>query len=188
VLDSIGGLNLLLRPVVWAPGDGYPITDLEPPVRTRLRFKGEDVVAITDVLEALEDLIEKEDEEPEAPDANEADAAEPPQSGVTPRATLSCDTVLLAEELHHADDSWLRDLLDSLNERRQVVLEGPPGTGKTYLAQKLVEACELTPNQQALVQFHPTYSYEDFIGIPADRKRRLRAAAKCRTRSPQTDR
>ena len=26
-----------------------------------------------------------------------------------------------------------------------------------------MEACGLTPNQQALVQFQPTYSYEDFV-------------------------
>lgn len=57
----------------------------------------------------------------------------------------------------------MRELLESLNERRQVVLEGPPGTGKTWVAQRLLEACGLTPNQQALVQFHPTYSYEDFV-------------------------
>lgn len=29
--------------------------------------------------------------------------------------------------------------------------------------QKLLEACGLTPNEQAFVQFHPTYSYEDFV-------------------------
>jgi 5-methylcytosine-specific restriction protein B len=42
-------------------------------------------------------------------------------------------------------------------------LEGPPGTGKTFTVQKLLTSCGLTPNEQALVQFHPTYSYEDFV-------------------------
>ena len=40
---------------------------------------------------------------------------------------------------------------------------GPPGCGKTFLVQALLEACGLTEAQSALVQFHPTYSYEDFV-------------------------
>jgi hypothetical protein len=46
---------------------------------------------------------------------------------------------------------------------KQVVLEGPPGTGKTFLVQRLLEACGMPEAQWALVQFHPTYSYEDFV-------------------------
>jgi 5-methylcytosine-specific restriction protein B len=65
--------------------------------------------------------------------------------------------------MHHVDSSWLDELLISLNERKQVVLEGPPGTGKTFLVQKLLDACGVVEGQSALVQFHPTYSYEDFV-------------------------
>ena len=76
---------------------------------------------------------------------------------------LSCDTDALAAKLHHADGSWLEELMISLNERKQVVLEGPPGTGKTFLVQHLLDACGVPEAQSALVQFHPTYSYEDFV-------------------------
>src|ERR1019366_2584971 len=33
----------------------------------------------------------------------------------------------------------------------------------TYLVLKLLEACGVVESQSALVQFHPTYSYEDFV-------------------------
>ncbi|MBI1377783.1 MAG: AAA domain-containing protein, partial [Frankiales bacterium] len=158
-LDSVGGTSVLLRPVTWSVGEGPAITDLPGPVRTRLRFKGEDVVNLTDILDELENLESGDQPAPEEPDQPDVPLDEP----VLAVARLSCDTVSLAALLHHENDSWLRELLVSLNERKQVILEGPPGTGKTYVAQRLVEACGLTENQWALVQFHPTYSYEDFV-------------------------
>jgi 5-methylcytosine-specific restriction enzyme B len=51
---------------------------------------------------------------------------------------------------------------------RNVVLYGPPGTGKTWIAKQV--ACALTGEDApgpdslwSLVQFHPSYAYEDFI-------------------------
>jgi hypothetical protein len=47
---------------------------------------------------------------------------------------------------------------------RQIILAGPPGTSKTFVAQQLVKY--LTRGDQArshLVQFHPSYSYEQFV-------------------------
>jgi 5-methylcytosine-specific restriction protein B len=44
-----------------------------------------------------------------------------------------------------------------------LVFYGPPGTGKTYLAMKLAEHFGGGPEQVKIVQFHPSYSYEDFF-------------------------
>ena len=40
---------------------------------------------------------------------------------------------------------------------------GPPGTGKTFVAQKLAASLAGTEKRVRLVQFHPSYAYEDFV-------------------------
>lgn len=51
------------------------------------------------------------------------------------------------------------DVFALLNERQFVVLEGPPGTGKTRLAGRLAERV----GSSTLIQFHPARTYEDFV-------------------------
>lgn len=170
-LQSIGGMTLLTRAVTWYPDLAPEVKSLPASIRTRVRFKGEDVLDLTDLASALADL-RPEDEEAERPEdlGDEADLpAEPTDDGkdeapaVVEPAVLACDEAALAAQLHHVDASWISELMISINERKQVVLEGPPGTGKTFLVQALLDACGVTEAQSALVQFHPTYSYEDFV-------------------------
>ena len=60
------------------------------------------------------------------------------------------------------DQAELAKIADLLWEKKQIILYGPPGTGKTYLASKL--AHHLTEDGAVkLVQFHPSYTYEDFF-------------------------
>jgi 5-methylcytosine-specific restriction protein B len=59
---------------------------------------------------------------------------------------------------------WLRETVELLNDKRQIVLYGPPGTGKTFLAQELCKALvESSGGEYSIVQFHPSYAYEDFF-------------------------
>jgi 5-methylcytosine-specific restriction protein B len=59
---------------------------------------------------------------------------------------------------------WIRETVDLLNDKRQIVLYGPPGTGKTFLAQELCKALvEGAGGEYDVVQFHPSYAYEDFF-------------------------
>jgi hypothetical protein len=70
--------------------------------------------------------------------------------------------IALAEELLLADRD-LAEIRDLLEAKNQVVFYGPPGTGKTFVARKLALALAGSPDRVKLVQFHPSYSYEDFV-------------------------
>jgi hypothetical protein len=55
---------------------------------------------------------------------------------------------------------WLK----AIERKKQAIIYGPPGTGKTHIAQAIARL--LTADKDGLismVQFHPAYSYEDFI-------------------------
>jgi hypothetical protein len=55
---------------------------------------------------------------------------------------------------------WIR----SIERKGQAIVYGPPGTGKTFIAEKLALHLIGGGNGfQELVQFHPAYSYEDFV-------------------------
>ena len=58
---------------------------------------------------------------------------------------------------------FLEDIKTLLKEKNQVIFQGPPGTGKTYVAQKLAEHLAGSKDRVTLVQFHPSYAYEDFV-------------------------
>jgi hypothetical protein len=61
-----------------------------------------------------------------------------------------------------------RDLVEniilSINRgEKQIILDGPPGTGKTYLIKKIIQFLSNGDSISDLVQFHPSYGYEEFV-------------------------
>ncbi|HEY3492854.1 MAG TPA: AAA family ATPase, partial [Solirubrobacterales bacterium] len=71
------------------------------------------------------------------------------------------DSSSLGTELH-LDDKWIDEVNELLDDKRQVIFYGPPGTGKTYVAQRLAKQYA-AGGQVEMVQFHPSYTYEDFV-------------------------
>ena len=73
-------------------------------------------------------------------------------------------------------ENEIQKYTDLLKYKPQIILQGPPGTGKTREAKRIAKALlglgendSLEGNEQfKLIQFHPSYSYEDFVrGIVA---------------------
>ncbi|MEV4689050.1 AAA family ATPase [Microbacterium sp. LWH3-1.2] len=76
---------------------------------------------------------------------------------------MDIDVALLSDELN-LDAGWITRVLDALHRRGQVILYGPPGTGKTFVAKALTQAItDGRQEAQRRIQFHPSYTYEDFF-------------------------
>jgi len=58
---------------------------------------------------------------------------------------------------------FFRTIARLLEDKRQVIFYGPPGTGKTYVAKKFAVYFAGTSESTEIVQFHPSYAYEDFV-------------------------
>jgi len=139
------------RPVTWATVD-RPLRRDQLSEQARSKLQGQmtiyDISAVAAELATaagLEGAVKE--------DLRDADA-----TGTAEPAPVTGE---LADKLLMPLD-WLRQTARQLEHTRQMILYGPPGTGKTYLAQRLA-AHMAGEDRVRLVQFHPSYTYEDFF-------------------------
>jgi len=62
-------------------------------------------------------------------------------------------------------DREFSDILNALVHKKNIILQGAPGVGKTYMAKRLAYALIGAWDEQKvqMIQFHQSYSYEDFM-------------------------
>lgn len=63
------------------------------------------------------------------------------------------------------DENKYDSLVSILEKKKNIILEGAPGVGKTFMAKRLaysILGCK-DKSKVKLIQFHQSYSYEDFI-------------------------
>lgn len=108
-----------------------------------------DITSYTDYVEKLENLfVDVDDEEPEEED----------------KVWPAYDKNKFLEEVYMSEDSY-NTLVGLIRNKKNVILQGAPGVGKTYAANRLAYSImgEKNKDRVMMVQFHQSYSYEDFI-------------------------
>lgn len=116
-----------------------------------------DITAYTDYVEQLNSLFETEDDGDETEDDDskfpvytKADFLHGKEDGK--------DRVFMSEDDYNT-------LVGLIKNKKNVILQGAPGVGKTFVAKRLAYSMigKKNPNRVMLVQFHQSYTYEDFI-------------------------
>ena len=132
-----------LRHIDWKEHGEWP---------TPIKLKNKMLYKITpynDVIETLNELFTSSSEE----DLDEEQLTFPEYSSED-----FLNDVFMSEQHYNR-------LVQLLEMKKNVILQGPPGVGKTYAAKRLAYSIMgvKDKNRVKMIQFHQSYSYEDFM-------------------------
>ncbi|WP_221563173.1 AAA family ATPase [Alkalihalobacillus sp. TS-13] len=106
--------------------------------------------------DAVKTLLELVDDEPAYP--------EPDQDNIIVRESPEYVTQQFLNEVFMTIEKT-EDIKEALEYKKNIILQGPPGVGKTFVAKRLayLHMREKDPSKVEMIQFHQSYTYEDFI-------------------------
>jgi 5-methylcytosine-specific restriction enzyme B len=156
------------RPIEW--DDLTPRHADLPDSRGLLKLKPSTFTA------AIQSPIMEPPAQPEPSDQVNAEASYPSRKATSPitkeggssyathTSTQPIYTLADCAEATGLDEATLTAWVNAIERKGQAILYGPPGTGKTFVAHHLARhLISGGDGFSQLVQFHPAYSYEEFI-------------------------
>ncbi|WP_179151910.1 AAA family ATPase [Oceanobacillus senegalensis] len=107
-----------------------------------------DITSYTDYVQKLENLLDEDEDD-------------------TEERAVDYDYYTEEDFLHEVfmDEERYSRLVNLLKKKKNIILQGAPGVGKTFSAKRLAYSImgEKDTSRVMLIQFHQSYSYEDFI-------------------------
>ncbi len=87
------------------------------------------------------------------------------EANTSPRTQIEAFDRVKAMEGLFLSANQFDDMLEALREKKNLVIQGAPGVGKSFVAKRLAYALNESndPQRVEMIQFHQSYSYEDFI-------------------------
>lgn len=132
-----------VRKIRWTHKGNWPYENGKLPMKTLT-----DITNYKDMVNSIKDLFVDEEEIEE-----EVEIEYPPY-----------DIEKFFEEVYFNEDDYYT-LVNLVKNKKNLIIQGAPGVGKTFIAKRLSYSImgEKNVERVMMIQFHQSYSYEDFM-------------------------